>query len=82
METNPTCIYEDVGLIPGLAQWGQGSCVALSSGVGRRQGSDPMLLWLWCRPAAVVLIRPLAWEIPYAASVALRRKKKISLESF
>ena len=22
------------------------------------------LLWLWCRPAAIVLIWPLAWELP------------------
>ena len=26
-------------------------------------------------PAAVALIRPLAWEPPYAASVALKRQK-------
>ena len=30
-----------------------------------------MLLWLWCRLAAQ--IRPLAWEPPYAAGVALKR---------
>ena len=35
-----------------------------------------MLLWLWCRLAAVALIQPLAWEIPYAVGVALKRKKK------
>ena len=47
----------------------------MSSGVGRRH-SDPVLLWLWRRPAAVALIRPLAWEPPYAKSAALERKKK------
>ena len=26
---------------------------------GHRLGSDPALLWLWCRPAAVAPIRPL-----------------------
>ena len=31
----------------------------MSCGVGRRLGSDPALLWLWCRPAATALIRPL-----------------------
>ena len=31
---------------------------------------------LWCRQAAVGLIRPLAWELPYATGVALKRKKK------
>ena len=29
-----------------------------------------------CRPAAIALIRPLAWEIPYAVGVALKSKKK------
>ena len=37
---------------------------------------DPVLLWLWCRPAAVAPIRPLAWEPPYASGVALRSKNK------
>ena len=41
-------------------------------GVGHRRGSDLPLLWLWCRPAAVVLIQPLAWEPPYAAGAALK----------
>ena len=50
--------------------------VALSCGVGRRCGSDPKLLWLWCRPAAIAPIRPLAWESPYAAGVALEKAKK------
>ena len=31
-----------------------------------------LLLWLWCRPAAAVLIRPPAWEPPYAAGVAFK----------
>ena len=44
---------------------------------GCRCGSDPALLWLWCRPAATAPIRPLAWEPPYAASAALKSKKKI-----
>ena len=51
--------------------------VAVSCSVGRRRGSDPSLLW-W-RLAAVALIRPLAWELPYAACVALKRKKKKKL---
>ena len=45
--------------IPGLAQ----------------QVKDPSLMWLWCRPAAVALIGPLAWEPPYAAGVALKGQK-------
>ena len=57
--------HEDTGLIPGLAQWVKESGVAVSCGVGRRRGSDSMLLWLWCRQVATALIRPLAWERPY-----------------
>ena len=32
--------------------------------------------WLWCRLAAAGLIRLLAWEIPYAADAAPKRKKE------
>ena len=31
---------------------------------------------LWCWLAAVALIRPLAWEPPYAAGAALKSNKK------
>ena len=34
--------------------------------MGQRGGSDPALLWLWCRPVATAQIGPLAWEPPYA----------------
>ena len=49
---------------------GRGSSVAMGRGVGWIRGSDPTLLWLWQRLAAVALIRPLAWELPYAVGVA------------
>ena len=45
-------------------------------GVGCRGGSDPELLWLWCRLAAVASIQLLAWELPYAVGLALKRPKK------
>ena len=35
-----------------------------------------MLLWLWHRLATVALIRPLAWEPPYAVGMALKKKDK------
>ena len=31
---NPTSIHEDASLIPGLAQWGKGSGIAMSCSVG------------------------------------------------
>ena len=37
-----------------------------------------MLLWLWCRLAAVAPIWPLAWESPYAAGTALKRQRQIN----
>ena len=53
-----------------------GSGIAVSYGVGHRCGWDPVLLWLWCSLAATALIWPLAWELPSAACVALKRPKK------
>ena len=47
----------------------------MSCAVGCRHGLDLVLLWLWCRLAAIALIRPLAWELPYAAGVALEKTK-------
>ena len=62
--TNPARNHEVAGSIPGLVQWVKA----------------PVLLWLWCRPAATAPIRPLAWEPPYAMRTALemtkRQKKK------
>ena len=46
----------------------------MSCGVGHRYISNLALLWLWL--AATALIRPLAWEPPYAAGEALKKKRK------
>ena len=46
-------------------------------GVGHRLAQiPPELLWLWCRLAATVPIQPLAWEPPYTAGAALKKKER------
>ena len=46
----------------------------MSCGVGLRCGLDLVLLWLWGRPAAAALIRPLAWELPCTTGLAVKRE--------
>ena len=55
-------------MIPSLAQWVK----------------DLVLLWLWCKPAAIALILPLAQELPNAhthTDVALKRQNNKDLKS-
>ena len=58
-ETNLTRNHKVAGSRPGLTQWVK----------------DLALLSLWHRPAATVLIGPLAWEPPYAAGAAVKGQK-------
>ena len=54
----------------------------MSCDVGCIRGSDPSLLWLWCRPATIAPVGPLAWEPPYAEGVVLKKEKKIPLNQW
>ena len=47
----------------------------MSCGVDCRCGSDPVLLWLWCRPAVTAPVGPLAREPPYALGMAQEMSK-------
>ena len=73
---NPTSIHEGVGSNPGPAQWVKGYSLAVSCRIGRRCGSDLVLLWLWCRLATRAPFRPLAWELPYAKGIDLKSRKQ------
>ena len=53
----------------------------MSCGVGRRHSWDLALLWLWCRPEAAALIRPLTWELPYASDAAIKKKVSVTAKS-
>ena len=64
----------------GLISVGWGSSVASSCDVSRTRSLDLARLWLWLRAATAAPIRPLAWEFPYAAGVAQKKKKKKSFE--
>ena len=65
-----------MGSIPGLTLWVEDLVLLSAVVLSHRLGSDTALLWLWCRPAAVALIRPQVWESPYAVGVVLKSKKK------
>ena len=54
---------------------GRGYGIAVNCVVGHTCGSDPALLGIWYRLAAIAPISPMAWELPFAMSVALKKQK-------
>ena len=65
---NLTQYREAVGLIPGLAQWIKDPVLPQAA----VQVADEAQIWCCC--GCCIDIRPLARELPYSASVALKRK--------
>ena len=61
---------------------GEGSDIAMGCSIDHRQGSDPSLLRLWCRPAATVSTQPLAWEPPNAMGVPRKKTHAYSQKKF
>ena len=74
LRTPPVSMRMQVQSLPSLSGlklsiWHHSSC-----NVDLTCASDPVLLWY--RLVAVATIQPLAWELPYAAGMALKKRPK------
>ena len=61
-----------------MAQWKQTQLVPMRTQVQSLALLSALRIWhcheLWGKLAAIAPTRPLAWELPYAAGVALKRQ--------
>ena len=71
--------------VPAVAQGKQIQLISMRMWVRSLASISRLRIWrcceLWCRPAAVAPILPLAWAPPYAAGAALKKIKKIKKEN-
>ena len=70
---NPNSIHENMGLIPGLAQWVKVSVIAMNCSTGWGCSLDLVLLWLWCKPEAMA---PIQSHIPWVWPLKKKKKKR------
>ena len=70
------CLCEDACSTPVLTQWVKDLALLQAGVISGVTGydSDPVLPWLWHRPAGAAPIQPLTWELTYAAGAAVKRK--------
>ena len=65
-----------MGSIPDLAQWVKDP-VLMKAAVLSCRCSSGLALQLWYRQAAAAMIQALAWELPYAEGVALKKTEGV-----